>query len=108
MATIRRVNELRGNESFALTAMSRLLQCGNCASPRLKRSIDFFIKAFNAHMAQGLIGLARSPDGWLTSDKRHDIERLESQAPGFAGYSYEYAFMWVYGNRSARIRGQYV
>lgn len=54
--------DLKDSESFAFTAMSRLFQAGSYASSRLKRNINFFIKAFNAYSFIDPITLATVHD----------------------------------------------
>lgn len=70
---------LRDNDSFALIAMSRLLQVGTWASTRLKSDIDFFIKAFNAYSYLNPINLASAHDiiFMLEYAKAYDYYRHE-------------------------------
>lgn len=146
-------------EELVLVAMSRLLQAGVYASPRIKRNLDFFVLAFNSHFsrppislssardiffmlefgkgyfhyrhdveaasvcakfelssercdveasaARQLVSMATRREDWLSGSKEEALQSLRSAAPGFAMYSYEYAFMWGFGNRSMRQAGEY-
>lgn len=59
-----------------------------------------------ANAARHLVSMARRED-WVSGSKEEAIRRLRSAAPGFALYSYEYAFRWGYGNRSMRQSAKY-
>lgn len=57
--------------------------------------------------ANNLVSKLWQENEWLIIDKENSINNLKSVAPKFEDFSYDYAFMWAFSNRSMREASEY-